>query len=364
MAEHGPVGARMALHTGEVDVLDGRYVGDTLQRCARLVDGAHGGQALLSAAVAGLVGSALPNGVGLRDLRRHRVRGFTRPERIHQLVAAGLTDEHPPLRSLSASPCNLPRQETPFIGREQERAAITQTLLQPDARSVSLTGPGGTGKTRLAIQVAADVLDRFPDGVCFVSLTTITDPVLVLSAIAQALDIREAAGGLLLAAVREALRSKQVLLVLDNFEHVVGAAATIVDLLEASPEPARPGHQSRCLAPVREREFPAPLSLPNEHSSPCAALAIQCEAVRLFVGRAQAARPDFSLTDENAADVAEICRRLDGLPLALELAAAQARLLAPREMLDRMKSRIQGSGYKARTPSAGPDRPRCCRAQL
>ena len=219
-----PIKVRMGIATGEATVHAGRYVGLALHRCARLMNSAHGGQVLLSAAAGTLAQQALPPGVGLVDLGDHRLRDLAQPERIFQLLAPGLPSELPPLRTLAVIPNNLPLQVTSFVGREQQVAAVRALLLRRDTRLLTLTGPGGTGKTRLALQVAADLLDCFPDGIYFVALASVTDPELVPSATAQALDVREVPGRPLTAALRDFLRSRQALLILDNFEQVVAAA--------------------------------------------------------------------------------------------------------------------------------------------
>ena len=339
--EAGAIRARMALHTGEVELQGHEYFGLALHRCARLMSSAHGGQTVLSAVTAGLVRTALPAGVTLRDLGEHSLRDLTQPERISQLLAPGLPTEHPPLRTLSASPNNLPVQVTPFIGREHQQQAVREMLLHPASRLVTLTGPGGTGKTRLSLQVAADLLDRFPGGVYFVQLAPISDPALVPSAIAQVLDVRASSGRTVLDAVKEALLSKQLLLILDNFEQVVEAASTVAELVSVAPSLKVLVTSRAILRLYGEREYPVPpLSLPDRRAAPGPAHVVQFEAVRLFAERARAARPDFALTAENAADVVEICHRLDGLPLALELAAARIRSLTPRAMLQRMERRL------------------------
>jgi len=339
--EIGQVKSRMGLHTGEVELHDGEYFGAPLHRCARLMDSAHGGQVVLSAATAALLGEVLPPGVWLKDLGEYRLRDLIRSERIYQLVAVGQPADFPPLRTLTSIPNNLPMQATAFIGRDQQLQAVQATLLRSDARLVTLTGPGGTGKTRLALQAAAELMDSFPSGVYFVALAPVTDPDLVPSAIAQALDVRETAGRPILAALADAVRQKQSLLVLDNFEQVAAAAPFVADLLAAAPQVKVLVTSRSVLRIYGERELSVPpLALPDHRTAPTAAHLARFEAVHLFVDRAQAARSDFTLTDENAPTVAEICQRLDGLPLAIELAAARIRALPPRAMLQRMERRL------------------------
>ena len=340
--EAGPVRVRIGLHTGEVELRpDGEYFGQPLHRCARLMDSAHGGQVVVSAITAALVGESLPPGAWLKDLGEHRLRDLVRTERIYQLALDGLPADFPPLRTLTAIPNNLPMQATAFIGREQQLQAVRTTLLRADTRLVTLTGPGGTGKTRLALQVAADLLDSFQDGVYFVALASVTDPELVASSIAQALDIREVAGRSIATSLGDALRQKRLLLVLDNFEQVADAAPVVAELLQAATDLKILVTSRFVLHVYGERELSVPpLALPDRRAAPSAAHLAQFEAVHLFVDRAQAARADFALVDENAAAVAEICQRLDGLPLAIELAAARVRALPPRAMLQRMERRL------------------------
>jgi predicted ATPase/class 3 adenylate cyclase/DNA-binding CsgD family transcriptional regulator len=336
-----PIKSRMGLHTGEVELQDGEYFGTPLHRCARLMDSAHGGQAVLSATTAALVGEAPAPGAGLKDLGEYRLRDITRPERIFQLIADDLPSDFPPPRTLSTTSSNLPPQATTFIGREQPLQAVQALLLRPAVRLLTLTGPGGTGKTRLALQVAGDAIDAFKDGAYFVPLASVTDPDLVSPAIAQSLDVREVAGRSLVTTIAEALRQKQVLLLLDNFEQVVAAAPQVAELLVATPGLKILVTSRAVLRLYGEREYPVPpLALPDHRTAPSAAHLAGFESVHLFVDRAQAARPDFALTDENAADIAEICHRLDGLPLAIELAAARIRALTPHAMLQRMERRL------------------------
>jgi non-specific serine/threonine protein kinase len=240
-----------------------------------------------------------------------------------------------------APPNPLPVQVTPFIGREQQIVAVRAALLHQDGRLLTLTGPGGTGKTRLALQVAAGLLDRFPDGVYFVGLAQVSDPELVPSEIAQVLDVREVPGRRLTESLQEALRPKRLLLILDNFEQVIGAAPVVADLIRAAPGLRVLVTSRAILRLYGEREHPVPpLALPDRRSSPSAGHLTQFEAVQLFLDRARASRPEFAVTAENAAEVAEICHRLDGLPLAIELAAARVRALSPGTMLQRMARRL------------------------
>jgi predicted ATPase/class 3 adenylate cyclase len=338
----GPVRVRMALHTGEAELRDGDYFGPPINRAARLLAAGHGGQTLLSLAAAELVRDALPAGVRLRDLGEHRLRDLQRPERVFQLVAPGLPTDFPALRSLDSRPHNLPVQPTPFIDREREVPAVRGLLARQEVRLLTLTGPAGTGKTRLALQVAAEALDEFADGVYFVPLAPISDPGLVVPAVAQALGVREVAGHALVEGLHEALRARpRLLLVLDNFEQVLGAAPRVAALLAACPRLNVLVTSRAVLHLAGEHDFPVPpLTLPERRTLPPLERLAQYEAVRLLLERARAALPDFAITDANAPAVAEICHRLDGLPLALELAAARVRHLSPQALLARLERRL------------------------
>jgi predicted ATPase/class 3 adenylate cyclase/DNA-binding CsgD family transcriptional regulator len=335
------VQVRMGLHTGEPQRTAEGYVGLDVHRAARIMSAGHGGQVLLSQATCSLVGQELPEGASLRDLGEHRLKDLGRPVRLFQLVISDLPADFPPLHTLENSPNNLPVQPTPFLGREHEGAAIEDLLHREDVRLVTLTGPGGIGKTRLVLQVAADVSELFSSGVFFVNLAPINDPALVVPAIAQTLVIREGSGRTLLERLTEELQQQQMLLLLDNFEHVVSAAEQVATLLIACPQ-LKVLVTSREVLHVRaEHEFPIPpLALPDPNHLPDLATLSHQTAVALFLQQAQAVRPDFQLTDTNARAIAELCGRLDGLPLAIELAAARMKLFSPRALLARLGSRL------------------------
>ncbi len=336
------VRVRMGLHTGEPELSTQGYVGLVVHSAARIMGTSHGGQILLSQTTRGLVDHDLPEGVSLRDLGEHRLKDLQRPERLFQLVISGLPADFPPLKTLENRPSNLPTQATPFIGREKEMATVRDLLCREDVRLLTLTGVGGTGKTRLALQVAAELCDLFTDGAYFVNLAPISDPEFVVPTIAQALSIREVAGQPLLEHLKEELQQKQLLLVLDNFEQVVTAAPGVLDLLAACPK-LKVLVTSRKMLRVRaEHEFTVPpLALPDPTRLPELTELSHYAAVALFIQRAQAVQPDFQMTPVNARAIAEICVRLDGLPLAIELATTRVKLLSPQALLARLNQRLQ-----------------------
>jgi predicted ATPase/class 3 adenylate cyclase/DNA-binding CsgD family transcriptional regulator len=336
-----PLNVRAALHTVTAEPHGGLYFVPGLNRLARLLEAGHGGQVLLFQSVRDLAVDALPAGATLRDLGRHRLRDLLEPERVYQLLHPELPAEFPVLRTLNTRPNNLPLQPTPFLAREREVDQIAALLRRDDVRLLTLTGPGGVGKTRLGLQAAAEVLDDFPDGVFFVPLAPLTDPDLVPDTIANVLDVRAEPGRSLVAALAAFLSAKRVLLLLDNFEHLAEAAPMVADLVGAA-ERLTILTTSRAPLHLRaEREYPvAPLGLPHRQPPPTMEQLSQFDSVRLFLERAQAVKPDFAVDNENAPAIAEICWRLDGLPLAIELAAARVKLLPPTAMLKRLERRL------------------------
>jgi predicted ATPase/class 3 adenylate cyclase len=331
------VRVRMGLHTGEGVPGGGDYIGLDVHRAARVAAAAHGGQVVLSQATAALVEGRLPAGAHLRDLGRHRLKDLAQAEHLHQLVIDGVPADFPPLRTLDAGLHRLPLQLTSFVGREREVKEVTALLAA--SRLLTLTGPGGTGKTRLALQVAADSAAAYEDGVLFVPLEPIRDPSLVPATLASVLGLPPSPVETNQRLI-EYLADKQMLLILDNLEQALGAAGMIASWLQA------PGVSllATSRAPLRvtgEREYAVPpLGLPEAAHLPTPELLISHEAVALFVERAMAARSDFRLTDANASAVAAIVTRLDGLPLAIELAAARVRLLSPAALLARLSSAL------------------------
>jgi predicted ATPase/class 3 adenylate cyclase len=333
------VRVRMGLHTGEGRRGGDNYIGLDVHRAARIAGAGHGGQVVVSETTRALVVQAVPEGARLRDLGPHRLKDLAQPEHLFQLEIDGLPGEFPPLRTLDARPNNLPAQLTSFVGRDGEIGAVSDLLER--TRLITLTGPGGTGKTRLALQIAAERLSRYADGVFFIELAAISDPGLVPSAVASALDIREITDQPLDETLKSALRDREMLLVLDNFEQVVDAAPLTTELLQAAQR-LRILVTSRSVLHVRgEQEYPVPpLKIPDPARLPSLEALSQFEGVALFVERATATRPNFSVTNDSAPAIAEIVARLDGLPLAIELAAAKTRLLSPSEILGRLGSRL------------------------
>jgi predicted ATPase/class 3 adenylate cyclase len=338
----GPLRVRMGLHAGEAATRSSDYFGPVVNRTARIMAVGHGGQVLLSAAAAALAADQLPDGARLRDLGTHRLKDLGRPERLFQLVHPDLADGFPQLATLDRRPNNLPTQTSTFVGRDAELEQIGSRLGDEAVRLLTLTGPGGTGKTRLALRAAADQVDRFEDGVFFVDLAAARAAEDVPAGIARTIGLSETSGQALLEELTGRLRRQHTLLVLDNFEQVTTAAPMAVELLEDCQGLKLLVTSREALHVRPEHLFPVPpLSLPRAAPDRRSAADLaDCEAVQLFAERAQAVRPDFRLTEDNADAVADICRRLDGLPLAIELATARLNLFSPQALRDRLGSRL------------------------
>jgi predicted ATPase/class 3 adenylate cyclase/Flp pilus assembly protein TadD len=329
---------RIALHTGHAHEREGDYVGPTLNRIARLVAIGHGGQILISGATAKLLQDALTYDGVLRDLGAHRLKDLARPEHVYQLAASDLLDKFPPLRSVDSFPNNLPQQLTSFVGRADAVAEIRDLLREH--RLVTLVGAGGAGKTRCAIQTGAELLDRFADGVWIVELAPISDPSLVVTTIAAVLGVREVRGEDLLATLVTHLEQRQVLLLLDSCEHLIEETRRVAAAI------LRACAGVSMLTTSREA-----LGIAGEHAFQMPSLEMRA-AVELFVDRARAIDAHFDLSDESAPFVTEICRRLDGIPLAIELAAARIKLLSPRQLTQKLHERFRllTAGYKSALP--------------
>jgi len=336
--EVGAVRVRMGLHTGEGALGGDNYAGMDVHRAARIAAAAHGGQVLISASTRALIEGSLPADVQLRDLGAFRLKDLDQPERLVQLSIEGLEGTFPAPRTLE-SPTNLPPQVTSFIGRTKEIAEIGELVGR--SRLVTLTGPGGTGKTRLSLRVADTVKDAFPDGVFFVELAPIMDPGLIPTTIAQAIGLREDPARPVIDSLEDHLGDKRLLLVLDNFEQLVSGASVVGRLLEAASGLTVLTSSREALHLRGEQEYPVPpLGVPDPRSLPSAEAVSEYEAVALFIQRARAVKPDFAVTNDNAPAVAEICARLDGLPLAIELAAARSKLFTPDAILARLGKRL------------------------
>ena len=336
-----PLRIRAGLHAGVVERRDNDYFGTAVNRAARIMGSAHGGQVLVSGTVAGLVASRLPAAVALRDLGAVRLRDLAGAEHVFQLLHQELRADFPALRSLAATPNNLPQQMTTFVGREREIADLCALL--GTARLLTLTGMGGLGKTRLALEVAVRALEDHADGVWFVELASLSDPARVPQAVASALGVSEEGARSVMDSLLQFVADRSLLVVLDNCEHLVGACAELATRLLQAGAGVRVLATSRENLHVRgETTYPVPaLSVPEAGREMAPEAMVHCDAVRLFIDRALAAQPLFRLTADNAAAVTEICRRLDGIPLALELAAARLRALPVEGIATRLQDRFR-----------------------
>lgn len=332
---------RCGLHAGLNTRRGNDFYGAAVNRAARIMSVAHGGQVLLSAAVTELVRKRLPAHIALRELGSVRLRDLTEPEQVHQLLHAGLREHFPALRSLETTPNNLPQQLTEFIGREHEVEEVRRQL--GSTRLLTIVGTGGLGKSRLALQVAADVLDEYPDGVWLVELASLSQERVALQAVASVLGVREDSGRPVQDSLLEVVRDRRLLLVLDNCEHLAQACAELARrLLQGASGVTILATSRERLAIAGERAYPlAPLATPLPSTQPDPDAMMQFASVRLFIARAELAHPGFALTAQNAAAVTEICHRLDGIPLALELAAARVRAMAVDRIAGRLHDRFR-----------------------
>lgn len=338
--EMGPLRVRMVVHTGAADERDGDYFGPTLNRCARLLASAHGGQILVSLTTAELLRDVLPDEVGLRDLGEHRLRDLARPERVFQLLHSDLPASFPSIRSLDAYAHNLPVQVTSFVGRRRDLDAVAELI--PQTKLLTLTGVGGSGKTRLALQAAAELVSVFRDGVWLTELGPLDDGALLAAETASTLGVERLPGRSVQESLIEYLRSRHTLLILDNCEHVLDATVPLLDaLLRACPRLQVLATSREALGMAGEVLYRVPsLSVPKHGEESDLAALDEHEAVRLFVDRAAAVRPGFTLNADNSAAVAVISRRLDGIPLAIELAASRVRAMSPEQLAARLDDRF------------------------
>jgi predicted ATPase/class 3 adenylate cyclase len=340
-----PIKVRMGLNSGNSQPeLDGERVIDytgylTLTLVQRVMSTAYGGQVLISNATAEILRGHLPAGITLRDMGEHRLKGLLNLEHIWQLTAPDLTIDFPPLHTLNVIPNNLPTQLTSFIGREKEIAEIKHAI--DSARMVTLTGVGGTGKTRLSLQATTELLETFSDGARWIELAQLSDPSLIPQSLAGMLGVRDAGNRPILQAIIDYLRDKNLLLVLDNCEHLITACAKLAEeLLKTCPQLKILASSREALGIAGEVAYHVPsLTLPANKPSPAELL--KCEAARLFIDRATTVNPRFAVTPQNAASIAQICQRLDGIPLALELAAARVKVFAVEQIADRLNDRFK-----------------------
>lgn len=347
-----PIRVRMALHTGEAELRDGDYYGPAVNRCARLRAIAHGGQVILSGATAQLAGGQLPSDLTLLDMGAHRLKDLSKPEQVFQLVSSGLPDTFPPLRSLPNRQHNLPVQSTPFIGREAELKQLHEQLRH--TRVLSLLGPGGAGKTRLSLQLAAESAELFPDGVWLAELAPLQDQSLLEQTVAAVFGLKEQTRLSIQEVLTNELETKQMLIVLDNCEHLIDSCARFaahviqscpgVKIVVTSREPLNIAGETIWRV--------SSLAMPNRDDPIAVDQLLQYEAVQLFADRARSVRAGFTVTQQNAAAIVDICHRLDGIPLALELAAARAKALTVEQIAVRLEEsfRLLTGGDRTRLP--------------
>ncbi len=333
--------ARCGMHAGLAERRDNDYHGAAVNRAARIMSAAHGGQVLVSQAVADQLAPRLPEGVALRELGRFRLRDLARPEGLYQVVRAGLRADFPALRSLEGIPNNLPHSLSSFVGRERELAEVRSLLGR--TRLLTLTGMGGLGKTRLSLQAAAEEMDAYPDGVWLAELAPVHDPRHVALAVASAMGVKEEAGRPVAEALERHVRERRLLVILDNCEHLLDECAALARrLLGASPHLRILASSREPLRMAGEATYAVPaLEVPAADAPVDARALARCTAPRLFIDRARAARSDFRVDDASAPAIATICRRLDGIPLALELAAARVRTLSVEAIAARLDDRLR-----------------------
>jgi predicted ATPase/class 3 adenylate cyclase len=346
-----PVKVRMGIHTGAVQLSSGNeYSGyTTLALCQRVMAAGYGGQVLLSSVSRELVRDSLPEESNLLDLGERRLKDMLRPEHLYQLIAPGLQTTFPALKTLDSFPNNLPAQLTSFIGREKEISDVKREL--SDHRLITLTGSGGTGKTRLSLQVASELLDQFPHGIWFVELAPLSDLELIPQAVLSTIGLNEQAGKPAMDLLVEYLRDRRSLIVLDNCEHLIDASAKVAHaLLKAAPELKILASSREALGVRGELSYPVPsLSSPDIKKLPQVEKLSQYEAVRLFIDRASLVLPNFVVDKDNAPFIAQICYRLDGIPLAIELAAARVKMLSVEQISNRLDDRFRLLTGGART---------------
>jgi predicted ATPase/class 3 adenylate cyclase len=352
--DDSPVRVRMGLHSGEAAMAGGSLVGIDVNRAARIASVAHGGQVLLSDTTRALVADVLPAGVSLRDLGQHRLKDLRAPEHLTQLVVDGLASDFAPPSSIDSRPNNLPTQLTTFVGRDREVAEAAELL--SGTRLLTFTGPGGTGKTRLSLEVAAAAADGYPEGLWFVALESVRDPDLVGPTIARTLGLADSVARSAVDAIVDSVGDRRILFVLDNFEQVVGAGPVVAELLRRCPNLTALVTTRVALHVSGEQEYPVPglpappdtrhlsemerLNLPRAIREYDLETLATFEAVRLFIARATAVKPGFAVNNGNAPAVAAICATLHGMPLAIELAAARVKLLTPDQILTRLERHL------------------------